>query len=135
MAGGPPGSGEGDGSEEPPQPASTAADTPTRSRVPGRIEGDDIAVRGQTGAPYFTSSEVNVAPAIRGRVANTLTTFRVAVSIHTVCCPGSPSADEISTFHALKVPAGTETSSTLATFACLRVGFAACTSKLRNVVV
>jgi hypothetical protein len=76
-----------------------------------------------------------VAPFICGSVADVLTTRREAVSTHVVCCPGSPSADVVSTFHALKVPAGTVTSSTAVTFACLSATFCFITSKLRNVVV
>ena len=51
-----------------------------------------------------------------------------------VCSPGSPSADLISTFHALNVPAGTVTSSGAADLRLLeRSTFCLRTSKLRNV--
>jgi putative ABC transport system ATP-binding protein len=52
---------------------------------------------------------VMVAPPIWGSTAIVFTTLRESDAIHNVVVPGSPSADVISAFQALNVPAGTVT--------------------------
>ena len=63
------------------------------------------------------------------------TTLRESVAIQSVEAPGSPSAEDTSTFQALKLPAATVTSSVPTTFTCFSATFCFCRSKLRKVVV
>src|SRR5688500_18838464 len=69
-------------------------------------------------ARHGVNSEVKIAPLRLGITAEIFNTFRLALSIQTVCLSASLSAATISNLYASNVPAGTVTLSVPTTFNC-----------------
>src|ERR1043166_456617 len=83
-------------------------------------------------ASYGVNSEVRIAPLRHGSTSEIFNTFRLPLSIQTVCLSASLSAATISSLYASNVPAGTLTLSVPTTFNCLICGFCFITSKFRK---
>ena len=93
-----------------------------------------VAVTPKPGA-YGTNSSVSMAPPMDASTADSLTALWESRATQIVSLSSPPSAEEISTLYASKVPAGTVTFSTPETFNCISFTFCFWMSKFRNVAL